>query len=226
MRALRNGLTVCVLTAGIAAREPVVAQQKGEELPVVPAGVAVVVLPLQSAQPTAGGAWPGGAESLDATLEAFSAELAFAFAEERGAAGWAMPRQVRERTARNPMVGVDPRHLSYQGLLRKPKKRDQIYEPLHGQLRKLAALFGARLVLLPLAIWYESEPPRQTATRGSSGEAATPAEGRGVLLLALVDVRRSAVLWHGTIAGDVAPPRSPALLATLAQRVAHQLSPS
>ncbi|WP_419167301.1 hypothetical protein [Candidatus Palauibacter sp.] len=47
-----------------------------------------------------------------------------------------------------------------------------------------------------------------------------------MLLLAVIDVRRSAVLWHGTIEGRAADAASPAALTTLALRVAGQLAPS
>lgn len=220
--------------------DPLSAQDWEERVPIVPTGVTLVVMPVQSARPTPGGAWPGGAPSMEATLEALGAELAFAFGEERGAERWVMPDEVVDRTRRNPVVDVDPARLSYHGLLRKPKAREQLYEPLHGQLRKLAALFGSRLVLLPLAVWYEAEPPPEgdgAAASDAAGAADEPpvepgasgvasARGRAVLLMALVDVRRSAVLWHGTMEGGLAEPASPALLATLAQRVARQLAPS
>lgn len=244
-RAVRDGgnaLAAAALVVASAA-EPAGAQDAPERFPVIPSGVPVVVLPVQSVHPTLGGAWPGGGRTMQETLETLSAELAFAMGEERGAEAWVMPGAVVERVQRNPVVRVDPTRLAYHGLLRKPDKRDQLYEPLHGQLRTLAALFGARIVVLPLRVWYEPEPAPAPAAEVGPGRAlaggvegarptgepaAAPGEpmGRAVLLLALVDVRRSAVLWHGRIEGDVAAPGSRALLATLAHRVARQLAPS
>lgn len=208
-------------------------QGRDELVPMLPAGAPVVVLPVQSARATPGGAWPGGAPSMEATVEALGAELAFAFADQRGAESWVMPGEVVDRVRRNPVVRVDPSRLPFHGLLQRPKAREQLYEPLHGQLRKVAALFGSRLVVLPLAVWYEAEPPPEggetgggTTDASESAETRPTARGRAVLLMAVVDVRRAAVLWHGTMEGDVVEPGSPALLATLAQRVARQLSPS
>ena len=65
---------------------------------------------------------------------------------------------------------------------------------------------GARLVVLPLAVSYR--------------------ERRAVLKLAVIDVRRSAVLWHGAVAGAAAEAASPSALTTLALRVAAGLAPS
>ena len=69
----------------------------------------------------------------------------------------------------------------------------------------MAALFGARFAILPLAVSYR--------------------EDRAVLSLAVIDVRRSAVLWRGTVAGAPAEAASPFTLTTLALRVADQLAP-
>lgn len=236
------------------------AQDEEDVVPVIPAGVPVVVLPVQSAQPLPDGSWPGGAGSQTEVLETLAAELGFAFGEERGTRSWVSPAAVVDRARRNPALQVDPSQVAFRGLLRKPDERDQLYEPLHGQVRRVAALFGARLVVLPMAVWYR--PPEPDSASGGAGRAvASPAEradtaaasdtpategagkakgsdpspgaargaaapGRAVMLLALIDVRRSRVLWHGTIEGDPGEPGSPALLTTLALRVTGQLSPS
>lgn len=239
------------------APSPVAAQE--DRVPVLPAGVPVVIAPVQSARPSPDGSWPGGAGSMREAIEMLEAELAFAFGEEQGAEAWVRPDQVVDRVRRNPLLGFDPTHLAYQGLLGKPDKRKQLYEPLHGQLRKLAALFGARMVVVPLAVWAEAvptDPEDDDRGRGSGetaavpGTPAAPASGgggaaggedpspdtapradarprvRAVLLLALVDVRRSAVLWHGTMEGGVGEKGSSTLLTSLALRVAANLSPS
>lgn len=210
---------------------PVGAQEEEEEyVPVIPQGVPVVVLPVQAATPTPGGMWPGGEATMQETLDRLEAELAFAFGEERGAEGWALPDRVVERARRNPMLRVDPSRLAYQGLLKEPESGSELYEPLHGQLRKVAALFGARLIVLPLALSWErevvEEAAEEDAAEGEGAPVRASGRGRATLLLALIDIRRSAVLWHGTLEGEVATPDSPATLATLAARVARQLSPS
>jgi hypothetical protein len=191
-----------LLSAGaLAAQQPPAAAP-----PAAPAGVPVVVLPVQSALPDPEGTWIGGTGSAEGTIDLLNAEIEFAFGEEEGTAHWALPPAVEARLARNPTIGVDPGRLAYQDLLAAPDSRAQLREPLHTQLRQVAALFGARLVVLPLAVSYR--------------------ERRAVLQLAIIDVRRSAVLWHGPVAGAVAEAASPFALTTLALRVAGQLAPS
>ncbi|WP_419858115.1 hypothetical protein [Candidatus Palauibacter irciniicola] len=193
---------LALLSAGaLAAQQPPAADP-----PEVPAGVPVVVLPVQSAVPDGEGAWAGGTGSAARTIDLLNAEIEFAFGEEEGAAHWALAPAVEARLARNPTIGVDPGRLAYRGLLAAPDARAQLYEPLHTQLRQVAALFGARLVVLPLAVSYR--------------------ERRAVLQLAVIDVRRSAVLWHGAVAGAAAEAASPFALTTLALRVADRLAPS
>jgi hypothetical protein len=209
---------------GLAHTTPAAAQD--ESVPTIPAGVPAVFLPVQATRPTAGGAWLGGLRTDREVRDLLGAELAFAFGEEEGAESWAMPDDITARLERNPMIRVDPRRLAYHGLLNKPERNAQIYEPLHTQLRQLAALFDARIVVLPLLVWYRgpTEEEREVvAARGAEGEQAW---GRAVMLAAVIDIRRSAVLWHGFIEGKPAEPTSRMLLTSLALEAARQLAPS
>lgn len=203
-RRTASSCALALLSAGaLAAQQP-----PADDPPAVPAGVPVVVLPVQSAlpDPKGTGTWVGGTGSAQRTIDLLNAEIEFAFGEKEGAAHWALAPAVEARLARNPTIGVDPGRLAYRGLLAAPDSRAQLYEPLHTQLRQVAALFGARIVVLPLAVSYR--------------------ECRAVLRLAIIDVRRSAVLWHGPVAGAVAEAASPFALTTLALRVADRLAPS
>lgn len=196
---------------------PAAAQEK-EDIPSFPFGTPVVVLPVQSALPRPNGEWPGGSADEAEVLEALNAELTFAFGERRAAADWASPGMVVRRAKRNPLLGIDPERVAYQGLIEPIE--GQLYEPLHGQLRALAALFGARFVVLPLAVWDRPGEPEE-----ETGAGPRPRR-RAVLLVAMIDIRSSRVLWHGEIEGGAAPPDSPALLGTLADRVARAMAPS
>ena len=219
----------------LASAAPLQAQEGS--IPQFPAGVPVVVFPVQSATPLIDGSWPGDQLSLDKTLATIDAELAFAFGETRAGEYWVAPLDVVAQVARNPMIGVDPERLAYQGLLNKPMAEEQLYEPLHGQLRRVAALFDARFVVVPLRLGFEplaaaqdeaADPDAEAGDESSSGaqEAAEEEQaGQAVLLVAMIDIRRSAVMWHGHIKGEPASVHSPALLATLASRVAYLTSP-
>lgn len=195
-------------------------------VPRFPFGVPAVVMPVQSSLPMPGGAWPGRAASEEDALRAMDAELEFALAERRGAEDWALPSDVRRSVRRNPMLRVNPDRVAYQGLLKAPDRREQIYEPLHGELRALAALYGTRFVVLPLRL-------RVAPVQGPSSAAEAPTTCKGgaspveaELLLVLIDIRRSAVLWHGTVHGEAECPDSGALLAGLAASVARRITES
>lgn len=200
-----------------------------EALPRLPFGSAVVVLPVQASLPSPGGSWPGRATSAEDARLTMEAELAFALGERRGASNWALPQDLRDRVARNPMTRVDPDRVAYQGLIGEPDRRDRIYEPLHSELRTLAALFDTRFVVLPMVL--RSLPVVSgESTGGASGnvptcEGGAPAE-RGELLLALIDIRRSAVLWHGMVRGAATCPDAGGLLAGLAATIAERLTES
>jgi len=223
-RGSRVALALAVAVALVAGHAAPLTAQADERVPTIPAGVPAVFLPVQAAQPTAGGAWLGGTESERAVIDLLNAELAFALGEEDGAESWALPADVEKRLARNPMMKIDARHLSYHGLVRKPDRRDQIYEPLHSQLRQIAALFDARIVILPIVLWYRPATPEEEAAAIEAG-LENPKLGRAALLAAVIDVRRSAVLWHGTIEGARGEPLSRMILTTLALRAAAQLAP-
>lgn len=155
------------------------AQEDGlarEKVPQVMSGVPVVLLPVQAIRPTAGGAWPGGARSREAALEALNSELDFALREVPAASAWTAPGETVERARRNPMLKVDPRRLSYRGLMGSEEHlKDEIYSPLHGQLRRLTALFDTRLVVLPVMAWYQrgalpaDTTAQDTAPAGEAG---------------------------------------------------------
>ena len=215
---------IAALLIAAAAPAALAAQDPGY-VPTIPAGVPAVFLPVQETRPTAGGAWLAGAITDRESVELLDAELAFAFGEERGAESWALPDDVKRRLARNPMIKVDPARLAYHGLLAPPKERAQIYEPLHSQLRQIAALFDARVVVLPLVSYYSPPTEEEIAAAEAAGDENATV-GRAVLLVAVIDIRRSAVLWHGTIEGEPGMATSRGVLTTLALETARWLAPS
>ncbi len=197
------------------------------DMPRFPFGTPVVFVPVQSVEPLSMGGWPGGVATEEEALRTMDAELEFALEQTRGAEDWALPSDVVRRVDRNPLLRMDPNRMAYQGLLEEPEKRDQIYEPLHGELRVLSALFDTRYVVLPIALTVEDDPPD---ARGSDADPEGDSGGTGCcrahLLLAMIDIRMSKVVWWGEIAGRAGEADSPALLASLAERVAEQVAPS
>lgn len=236
---------LCVAGFGLwilpVAPHPALGQDQGlEPVPTFAPGGNAVLLPVQSVRPLPTGAYPGGVGSQRKAREAMTAELSFAFDEaQEGEGVWKLPSDVIRVMGRNPTLHVDPEHLAYQGLLSKPKdfKRYQIYEPLHGQLRAISAMFDTRHLVLPLQLAYEpfvedaetegsaeaDQGSGEPESVGGSPTASAEPMGRAVLLMALIDIRRSAVLWHGEVKGDPAPVNSSSLFASLAARVAEWL---
>jgi hypothetical protein len=196
-------------------------------LPQFPFGTPVIVLPVQSTQPLPDGGWPGLARTEEEALRAMDAELEFALGERRGAEHWVLPSALRGRLERNPMLDVHPDQLAYQGLLEPPDSRDLIYDPLHSDLRALAALFNTRYLILPLEVRVEpvAEMRGQPAPDSEAAGGAEPYY-HAVLLLAMIDIRTSTVVWHGEVGGAQGPRGSGALLAKLAQKVAKEVAAS
>jgi hypothetical protein len=147
-----------------------------EPVPTFAPGGNAVLLPVQSVRPLPSGAYPAGARSQREAREALTAEFSFAFEEaEEGAGTWKLPADVIRVMGRNPTLHVDPLHLAYQGLISKPKdlKRYQVYEPLHGQLRAISAMFDTRHMVLPLQVTYEPYDP-EAVLDGTERCAAIP----------------------------------------------------
>lgn len=185
---------------------------------------------MQRAAPLPSGAWPAGAGSRGALLERMNAEIEFAFGEVGPDAGdWHTPAEVADRARRNPTLDIEPRRLAVR-VLDGRAKGDRIPAPLHGQLRRIGALFGARYLFVPLRLRWtpggdgagagEGRPAPPDSARGPGGPEARTT-GRAALELALVDIRSGVLMWRGTLHGASAPRDSPALLATLAARLAE-----
>ncbi len=226
-------VAVAAAVGGLLAAAGGVEAQDDERVPRIPSGVTLVVAPVQSVAPAPSGAWPGGADSRREALAAMNSEVDFAISEEPMARAWTPPGDVVEQTGRNPMLDVDPEQLAYRAVLAADDDRPELNEPLHGQLRKLTALLDARLVALPMRVWYvdadsaavvsgEAGDGEDGDDEGADDDSAS-GEGRAVVQLAVVDTRAGRVLWRGIIGGDPAPVDSGAALGTLASNLVRTL---
>jgi hypothetical protein len=122
------------------------------------------------------------------------------------------------------MLGVDAYRLAYRGLLKKPDSREQIYEPLHTQLRQIAALFETRYLVLPVVGWVE-EVEEDDDEPEEGAEPLPDGAVEAKIRVAMIDIRMSKVLWYGEMRGEPTDPDAPDLVASMAARVAAFLVP-
>ena len=197
-------------------------------MPRFPNGTTVILVPVQSTLPLEDGSWPGMARTEEEALRAMDAELEFAFGERRSAEDWVLPSDLRRTMERNPSLDIKPDRMAYSPLLVPLEDRKYIPEPLHSELRTLAALYDTRYLVVPVRLSVETESTDEARSGSevaySGGDAMAPAS-RAYLLAAMVDIRRSDVLWLGEFTGDPGTPDSGSLLATLANRMAELLAP-
>lgn len=227
----RPGLAACAVL-GMAVASPPLAtgQEAGRKaaMPRFPNGTTVVLVPVQSTLPLDDGSWPGMSRTEEDALRAMDAELEFAFGERRAAEDWVLPSDLRRAVERNPMLDIKPDRMAYSPLLVPIDDRKYIPEPLASELRALAALYDTRYVVVPVRLTVETESTdgarSGSAVAFSGGDAVAPAQ-RAYLLTAMIDIRRSDVLWLGEFMGDPGTSDSGSLLATLANAVAEQLAP-
>lgn len=207
-----------------AAAGPAEQEATQEAPPRLPAGVAVVFLPLQSADRAPAGGWPEAEEGGQAVLDRFDDEVGFALSERRSTRAWVTPGRVADVAGRNPMLDVDARALAFQGI--RNQEDDPLYEPLHGQLRSLTALLDARLVVLPFGLRYEPAASDDEASSDRSEADPDASGGRPVLEVAIIDTRAGRLLWIGNVEGAPADPGASGMLTELADRLVRRLAPS
>lgn len=187
----------------------------------------MAVLPVQAVTPLPSGAWPGGATSRADARSRMDGEMTFALSESEAASRWTGPQDLVRMLERNPTVDTDPRQLAVRSLAGLEPGEDRIAEPLHSQLRRISALAGTRLVLVPLSLEWraaaEADEPGADDAVPEGGSGGT--DGRAALRLALVDTRAGLLLWRGELTGQPSPPDSSAALATLASGLVRTLLP-
>ncbi len=210
MRISRLVMCVCfALTIGCgggASEEPVPVTGFG-----VFSGQTVLVLPVQYVRQVPGG-WVGRSRNARDAARNADTEITFALTEQGGRAEWITPNIQELTLARRPGIEVDPYSLSAGEARQKGGSLKDVEEPLHGEIRKLTALFDCRYVLWPMEVYYQTEKDTDA--------------GQLAIRTFVIDSRTGSVLWYGVIPGDSEePPASPAAPATLAQRFAVYVSP-
>ena len=182
------------LGLGCAGRQA--APEAGSEIGGVPdlRGRRVMLFPVQSGRGLAGG--------LDPELE-----LAFALTGRGSQVLWILPAEMRSALARSPGLQMEVDALPVGIFLQAEVER--VGDPLFGYLRRMGALTGADLALIPVEVRYRA--------------AADTIPGATEIAAALLNVRNGRVYWFGIVEGQGGGPEDPGSLASAADALARRL---
>jgi hypothetical protein len=158
-------------------------------------GVPVMIMPVQATRGVAGNA---------------SAELVDALRARGRGVRWIIPDTLRAALARSPALDVPLDALPVGVFLRAEVNR--LGDPMFGYLRRLNALTGATVALIPVEVRYRAA----TAERPGAVE----------FVAALVSAETGRVGWFGVVEGEPGEPSSPRALASAADALARRLIPS
>ncbi len=136
------------------------------------------------------------------------AELAFALQGRGAAVEWILPAEIRASLRASPALDAPLEGLPVGVFLRTEVER--LGDPVYGVLRRLGAVTGADLAVLPVAV-----------VRHGPGDE-TPAGVR--VNAALMDVRTGRVVWYG-VEGATGDLDDPAALAGAMDAIARHLAP-
>lgn len=169
----------------------------------------VVVAPALAVREGDPAGWAARIPRLREFLRVLDDEIAAALADRGLGQAWVFPDQLWRGHSRNPSLGVDPYRLATEPLRgARLALGDRIGEPLASQLRTLVAVHDARLVLLPLEVFFDIDRAGGT--------------GRTALRLALVDARLAEIRWTGEVkANRPGTEADRAQLTDLAMRLAN-----
>jgi hypothetical protein len=136
------------------------------------------------------------------------AELAFALKGAGPSVEWILPGEIRESLRASPALDAPLEGLPVEVFLR--TEVDRLGDPVFGVLRRLGAVTGADVALLPLAVFLRP-----------AGEGMP---SRVQVAAALMQVRTGRVLWYGV---EAAPGGAgdPAALAAAMDALARKLAP-
>lgn len=139
-----------------------------------------------------------------------SAEVAFALTERAEEVDWILEDEIQEILRRSPGIDADTRGLPVSMFLQ--AEVDRIGDPLYGQLRRMAGLVDADVVVLPVAVSWEAN---------TEVEGSTP---RVRLTATIIEPRTGRVLWFGVEEGGDFERTDPRALASAAERLARTIA--
>jgi hypothetical protein len=131
-------------------------------------------------------------------------EFAHAFRTLGQGVEWIFPPEMDALLSRSPGVSARIRDLPVRVFLQADVER--IGDPLYGDLRRLSALTGAGLALIPVELRYSEA-------------------GAYRITGALVSLRSGRVNWLGVVEGDVRGAADPGALASVVERLARAVVP-
>lgn len=135
------------------------------------------------------------------------AELAFALQDRGPSVQWVLPAEIREALRASPALDAPLEGLPVEVFLR--TEVDRLGDPVFGVLRRLGAVTGADVALLPVAAVLDPQGGDATRVRAS---------------VALMDVRTGRVLWYGVEASSGAESGAAGLASTM-DALARKLAP-
>ena len=131
-------------------------------------------------------------------------EMAFALQARSERVSWVFAPEVEQMLRRSPNVQGNIRNLAVGVFLQAEVRR--IGDPLHGDLRRLTALAGADVAIIPIQLRYGPDDAYH-------------------MMMTIVDPVTARVLWFSTIDGQEGPEGSPGALASVADAVSRALVP-
>jgi hypothetical protein len=170
----------------------------GESLGGIPdlRGQAVMVFPVQSIR------------GLGAALDPV-AEVSFALEQRAAGIRWILPPEIRRAVQGTPGLDLMADGLPVGEFLRVEVRR--VGDPLYGYLRRMAAITGSDVALIPVEARYRP-----------GAEGAAPAIE---LAATLLNARTGRVYWFGVVEGTGSGPGDPGALAGAAEALARTLTP-
>ena len=134
------------------------------------------------------------------------AELAYGLQDRGDGVEWVLPAEVEEVLARSPSVQARTRGLPVGSFTVAEVQR--VGDPLYGELRRMASLVSAELIVLPV----------QASVATVTGE-----DPRVRLATALIEIRTGNVMWFSVLEGGSFPRGDPRALASVVDELARTL---
>jgi hypothetical protein len=135
-------------------------------------------------------------------LDRATAVLDSVLRRDAGAVTWQNQDSIRRALRRSPGISVpDPARLPTGFLL--ARRVEAVPDPLWSSIRAVAALTGARMAFVPVAVKLDGREGAVTAT----------------FAMALIDVRLGQMAWRGRVTGPASPTANAALVSAAAAAV-------